>query len=129
MSVQGLPAVARFRTIAAAQRDASLARLAAVLGTCDDARVASLTAGVRRSARLTLNFHPDRPTLLGRSVVDGLVVDGSYRTQWETGWSNGSRSAVPGGSRDGFERHLFGETLPADTAFDRTVRSESPLFV
>lgn len=58
--------------------------------------------------RLTLNFHPDRVTRRGRTVADGLAEDGAYRSQWITGISAGSRSAVTGGARQRFERDLFG---------------------
>ncbi|WP_343245120.1 DUF3626 domain-containing protein, partial [Streptomyces sp. SID14478] len=59
---------------------------------------------------MTLNFHPDRllPSADGRTTVaDRLAADGRYRGQYETGLSNGSRSAHPGGLRDGWEEALF----------------------
>ncbi len=62
---------------------------------------------LRESGRLTLNFHPDRMTRRGCSVADGLADDGAYRSQWVTGISAGSRSAVRGGERQRFERELF----------------------
>jgi hypothetical protein len=57
--------------------------------------------------RITLNFHPDRITAEGVTVARGLLSTGRYRTQWETGVSSGSRSAVEGGDRDRWERMLF----------------------
>lgn len=71
----------------------------------------SLDAAVelfRDSGRVTLNFHPDRVSRLGLSVAAGLLRDGSYRSQWVTGISAGSRSAIAGGERQRFERELFG---------------------
>ena len=68
----------------------------------DDLTAAALSAG-----RLTLNFHPDRITADGQSVARGFWSTGRYRPQWETGISNGGRSAVPGGERDRWEASLF----------------------
>lgn len=70
----------------------------------------SLDGWVRRfqdAGRLTLNFHPDRLARDGRTVAAGLAVDGAYRSQWITGISSGSRSAIRGGERQRFERKLF----------------------
>ena len=59
------------------------------------------------AGRLTLNVHPDRVDQNGRTVAAGLAADGEYRSQWITGISAGSRSAVPGGERQRCERELF----------------------
>ena len=59
------------------------------------------------AGRLTLNMHPDRLDRNGRTVAAGLAADGEYRSQWITGISAGSRSAIPGGERHRFERELF----------------------
>jgi hypothetical protein len=64
------------------------------------------------AGRVTLNFHPDRVTTSAAMVSAGLLADGRYRSQWVTGISNGSRSAVAGGERQRFERALF------DSAYD-----------
>jgi hypothetical protein len=61
------------------------------------------------SARLTLNFHPDRIAIDGVTVAEGLVRDGRYRSQWVTWISNGGRSATVGGDRHRWERALFGD--------------------
>jgi hypothetical protein len=53
--------------------------------------------------RVALNFHPDRVAADGRMVVEGLLRDGVYRSQFETGISNGGLGAV----REGFEARLF----------------------
>ena len=66
-----------------------------------------VTHGFAMSGRVTLNFHPDRAARSGRSVASGLLAEGRYRSQWSTGISNGSRSALRGGDRDRFERDLF----------------------
>lgn len=75
---------------------------------------------LRQHARVALHFHPDRFTKSGRTVVEGLLADGIYRSQFETGISNGSPTAYRGGERDTWEQHLFGgayhqaDTTPAE---------------
>ena len=51
-----------------------------------------------RASRITLNFHPDRRAddLL---TIEAMVRDGVYRSQFETGTSNGGLTAHPGGDR------------------------------
>jgi len=68
-------------------------------------------------ARITVSFHPDRPLADGRSVAEHLVAEGVYRSQFETGISNGGLTARPGGDRERWERRLFGGAyLPELTA-------------
>jgi hypothetical protein len=67
-----------------------------------------LTEVVREHGRVTLNFHPDRVASDGRTVAEALAADGIYRGQYETGISNGGRTAFPGGDRDQWELNLFG---------------------
>jgi Protein of unknown function (DUF3626) len=62
---------------------------------------------IREQARITLNFHPDRRLADGRIVAEVLATEGVYRSQFETGVSNGSRTAFPGGERDEWEHELF----------------------
>ncbi|MBX3187828.1 MAG: DUF3626 domain-containing protein [Labilithrix sp.] len=59
-------------------------------------------------ARVTLSFHPDRLRRDGVSVAEGLVREGRYKSQFETGVTNGSPTAFAGGDRDRWERTLFG---------------------
>lgn len=69
----------------------------------------ALASSVLRRARITLNFHPDRLRPAdGRTVAEALAENGVYRNQYETGLSNGGRTAFPGGARDEWERGLFG---------------------
>jgi hypothetical protein len=42
------------------------------------------------------------------TVAEALLDEGHYRSQFETGLSTGSRTAIPGGERDEWERTLFG---------------------
>ena len=82
------------------------------------------TARLARAGRITLNFHPDRVTRRGDSVAAGLLADGRYRSQWVTGVSAGSRSAIAGGERQRFEREFF------DGAYDQVDPSmhEHPVY-
>lgn len=75
--------------------------------------VGALIDNIRRFARVTINFHPDRLLATGRSVAEGLLQDGVYRGQFETAISNGSRTAFAGGDRDRWEEHLFGRAYQA----------------
>ena len=69
----------------------------------------------REAGRLTLNFHPDRVGSLGIGVSAALLETGRYLSQWTTGVSAGSRSAVPGGERQAWESSVFdGAYLGAD---------------
>jgi hypothetical protein len=58
------------------------------------------------TAPITVNFHPDRLAADGRTVIDGLAAGGVYRTQYETGISNGGL----GGDRPLWERRMFGDS-------------------
>lgn len=83
--------------------EAILARSTGARITADD-----LVARIRARARVTLSFHPDRMRPDGVTVVEGLLRDGVYRSQFETGVTNGSPTAFLGGERDIWERSLFG---------------------
>jgi hypothetical protein len=74
----------------------------------DVGRASAAIARAWDEARVTVSFHPDRLLADGTSVADGLLRDGIYRSQFETGLSNGSRTAFPGGERDAWEAKLFG---------------------
>jgi hypothetical protein len=70
-----------------------------------------------RGLRVNLQFHPDRISN-GRTVLQHLSADGRYRSQFETGTSNGGLTAHPGGDRWRWERRIFGgaydDAPPAD---------------
>ncbi len=57
--------------------------------------------------RVTLQFHPDWP-FGGARVIEALAADGVYRSQFETGTSNGGLTAHPGGDRWRWESRIFG---------------------
>ena len=58
-------------------------------------------------APVTGNLHPDRLLPDGRTVVEHLATDGVYRSQFETGISNGLVFPHPGGDRDRWEQRMF----------------------
>lgn len=71
--------------------------------------VASLSQGepLDPSLRITIHFHPDR-LYLGRPILESIAADGLYRSQFETGTSNGGLTARPGGDRWKWESRIFG---------------------
>ncbi|KAL7930756.1 hypothetical protein V8C35DRAFT_324203 [Trichoderma chlorosporum] len=92
-------------------------------------RLDSVRKAILQHARVALHFHPDRPSRSGRTVVESLLEDGTYRNQFETGISNGLVATQLGGARDEWERSLFsGAYHDSDsldtvtTAFDPTLR-------
>lgn len=84
------------------------------------AHVAAASSGgaLDRSLRVTLNFHPDR-VLDGASVLECLARDGVYRSQFETGTSNGGLTAHPGGDRWRWEQRIFGHAYDDAPAAQR----------
>ncbi|MDT0274447.1 DUF3626 domain-containing protein [Blastococcus goldschmidtiae] len=87
------------------------------------AHVAGSASGgpLDRSLRVTLNFHPDR-LVGGATVLERLSRDGRYRSQFETGTSNGGLTAHPGGARWGWEQRMFGH------AYDDAPAAERPKY-
>ncbi|MCM5555273.1 DUF3626 domain-containing protein [Pleomorphomonas sp. NRK KF1] len=58
-------------------------------------------------AAVTINFHPDA-LHQGRWVIETLAQECVYRSQFETGISNGGLTAHPGGERWQWEQDIFG---------------------
>jgi hypothetical protein len=75
---------------------------------------------VSRALRLTLNFHPDR-LVGGRPILEALAEDGTYRSQFVTGTSNGGLTAHPGGDRRRWESRIFGGAYDTASAQERPV--------
>lgn len=98
-------------------RDLTIAQQQAI------AHVASLSSGtpVNDSLRVTLNFHPDRRAN-GEPLLVSLARDGIYRSQFETGTSNGGLTAHPGGDRWLWESRIFGG------AYDQVAPQERPKY-
>ena len=107
MTVVSNEAVDVVRTRALRARDEALARWNDLVDASRFGDVEAWASRLATSGRVTLNFHPDRATRSAVTVSAGLLDDGRYRSQWVTGISNGSRSAVAGGERQRFERALF----------------------
>jgi hypothetical protein len=55
---------------------------------------------------VTINFHPDW-SHDGLSVIERIASDGVYRSQFETGTSNGGMTAYLGGARWRWEQRIF----------------------
>lgn len=72
------------------------------------ASVAERSSGpsVDPTLHVTFNFHPDR-LHHGTPILESLAKDGIYRSQFETGTSNGGMTAYKGGSRWGWESRIF----------------------
>lgn len=71
---------------------------------------------LHRDLRIDLHFHPDRVSR-GRTVLQHLAADRIYRSQFETGTSNGGHTAHPGGDRWRWEHRIFAgayDEAPAD---------------
>ncbi|WP_445079032.1 DUF3626 domain-containing protein [Streptomyces hayashii] len=70
--------------------------------------------------RVTLNFHPDR-LLHAKPILDVMAEDGTYRSQFVTGTSNGGLTAHPGGDRWRWESRIFGGAYDGGAADERPV--------
>jgi hypothetical protein len=87
------------------------------------AHVSQLSDGppLDESLRVTLHFHPDR--LAGDvPILAALAADGLYRSQFETGVSNGWLDPSPRGSRWQWESHIFAG------AYDDAPHAERPKY-
>ncbi|MEU1200598.1 DUF3626 domain-containing protein [Streptomyces sp. NPDC005813] len=85
--------------------------------------VAARSSGpaVDPALRVTLNFHPDR-LVGGVPVLAAMARDGSYRSQFVTGTSNGGLTAHPGGDRWLWESRIFAR------AYDTAPPQERPVY-
>ncbi len=84
------------------------------------AHVAALAAAepADPSWRVTLHFHPDR-LVAGTPILQLMARDGVYRSQFETGTSNGGPTAHPGGDRWQWESRIFAAAYDNGPAADR----------
>ncbi|HEX6871211.1 MAG TPA: DUF3626 domain-containing protein [Micromonosporaceae bacterium] len=85
--------------------------------------VASRSTGapIDRTLRVTLNFHPDWITRDG-PILAVLAHDRVYRSQFETGTSNGGLTAHEGGDRWRWEHRIFAG------AYDQAAPDERPKY-
>lgn len=70
--------------------------------------------------QVTLQFHPDWPFGDGL-VIESIARDGRYRSQFETGTSNGGLTAHDGGERWRWESRLFAGRYDGADATGRPV--------
>lgn len=104
-------ALAHVRSLAVAERRTALATIARELAAAGvHHRPEEVLAAAVQRSRLTVNFHPDRLCVDGRTVATALSEDGVYRSQFVTGISNGGLTAYPGGDRDRWEQRMFDGT-------------------
>lgn len=84
------------------------------------AHVTALAAGepADPSWRVTLHFHPDR-LVGGSQILQAMTKDGAYRSQFETGTSNGGLTAYPGGDRWRWESRIFAAAYDSGPAVSR----------
>ncbi len=68
--------------------------------------------------RVTLHFHPDR-LVSGMPILAAMARDQRYRSQFETGTSNGALTAHPGGNRWQWESRIFAGAYDDATAAER----------
>jgi hypothetical protein len=67
---------------------------------------------------VTLHFHPDR-LVAGTPILQLMAQDGVYRSQFETGTSNGGLTAQAGGDRWLWESRIFAAAYDNGPAADR----------
>ena len=64
------------------------------------------------AAPITVNFHVDRLSGNGKTIIENLLQEGRYHSQFRTGTTNGGKSAYPGGDRFLWEQRIFHDTYP-----------------
>ena len=91
------------------------------------ARAVAIVASVSRGSpidsklRVNVHFHPDR-LFQGEPILAAMARDGVYRSQFETGTSNGGLTAHSGGDRWRWESRIFGG------AYDDAAKAERPKY-
>lgn len=73
------------------------------------------------TARVALHFHPDAD-LWGRPVLQRILEDGAYLSQFATGTSNGGLTAFAGGDRWQWEHRIF------DGVYDDVSPADRPIY-
>ena len=64
---------------------------------------------------VTVNFHPDRLSNNGKTVLANLLTDGQYYSQFRTGTTNGGTGIYQGGNRFTWEQNMFMKKYPYNT--------------
>ncbi len=75
-------------------------------------------AALHKNAAVTINFHPDAEHR-GSIVIASLARDGVYRSQFETGISNGALAKQLNAGRQLWERQIFGGAYEGCNPADR----------
>ena len=111
-------AIENIRAEAISRRQTALNTISSVLDSknIDMSAYEKATNCVQANAKIDIHFHPERLSANGKSVADGLLADGEFRNQYETGISSGSPTAFQDGERDLWEKHLFGGAYHVEDA-------------
>jgi hypothetical protein len=89
----------------------------------DDIETDKLINNIFQYSYITVNFHPDRISSNGDLIIESILKEGKYYSQFKTGTTNGSKTAYPGGERDLWEKELFGGFYhTTETDCDRRVK-------
>jgi len=75
---------------------------------------ASVLTNVVLSSPITINFHPDRLSGNGKTVLTNILSQGQYLSQFRTGTTNGGTGIHIGGNRFAWEQELFQGAYPPD---------------
>ncbi|MPM13990.1 hypothetical protein SDC9_60350 [bioreactor metagenome] len=67
------------------------------------------------SKPITINFHPDRFSNGGKTIMENLLEQGQYHGQFRTGTTNGGKSAFIGGDRFLWEQRIFFDAYPHES--------------
>lgn len=64
---------------------------------------------------ITINFHPDRFSNNGKTILESLLEQEQYHGQFRTGTTNGGRTAFIGGNRFLWEQRMFYNAYPVNS--------------
>jgi hypothetical protein len=81
----------------------------------------SIGGPIPQDLSVTLNFHPDT-IASGVTTIERLAREGIYRSQFETGTSNGGLTAFRGGDRWSWESRIFGGAYDECDGADLSLR-------
>lgn len=105
-AIQHIEALARARS----ERARCIIKNIVAMTNISPSLLPEFEVSLSNKACVSLHFHPDRLDGRGKSVAQGLLKDGEYKSQFETHLSNGMLSPVVGGPRDHWENQLFGNS-------------------
>ncbi|MGL5694085.1 MAG: DUF3626 domain-containing protein [Peptostreptococcaceae bacterium] len=76
---------------------------------------------------ITINFHIDRFSKNGKIIIDNLIEEGKYHSQFHTGTTNGYKNTFIGGKRFLWEQSIFFNAYP-EYSIDRPKYGSLNLF-